>query len=121
MGILAAFAGLPLYLIQVEAANLTLPWYAPVLAWFGTALVLLSLLRRRTVWRVVGLLFVLFLAVGECWALLSYSRLSADTGRIAVKQQLPEFTAFRADGTQFTRDDLKGEQDTVLVFFRGRW
>jgi hypothetical protein len=121
MGILAAFAGLPLYMIQVEAANLTLPWYAPVLASFGTALVLLSLLQRRTVWRVVGLLFVLFLAAGECWALLSYSRLSPDTGRIAVRQQLPEFTAFRDDGTQFTRDDLKGEQDTILVFFRGRW
>ena len=30
-------------------------------------------------------------------------------------------TAYGADGTHFTQNDLKGDKDTVLVFFRGRW
>ncbi len=121
MGLLAAVLGIVAYQVQMTAAKLTTPWYVPALASVGTALILLSLLRRRTAWRVVALLFVGFIAAGEWWFLLSFARLPADTGRIAVKQQLPEFTAFRTDGTEFTRDSLKGEQDTVLVFFRGHW
>jgi hypothetical protein len=121
LGLLAAVAGLPLYVVQLSANNLMTPWYAPALAALGTALVLLSLVRRRTAWRAVALLFAGLLTAGQCWFLFSLARLPADTGRIAKNQELPEFTAYRADGTPFTQTDLKGDKDTILVFFRGNW
>jgi hypothetical protein len=121
LGVLAAVAGLPLYVVQLRANNLMTPWYAPALASLGTALILLSLWRRLTVWRAAALLLAGFLAAGQWWFLLSAARLPADTGRIVANQGLPEFTAYRADGTPFTQSDLKGDKDTVLVFFRGHW
>jgi hypothetical protein len=124
-GLLAVVAGLVLYTLQIQAANLTAPWYVPLLATFGTGLVLLSLLRRRTIWRVAALLLLGAVTAGEWWFLLSYSKLPAATGRIEQGKPIPEFTAVRADGTPdgtpFTADNLKGEKETILVFFRGRW
>ncbi|HEX5272801.1 MAG TPA: hypothetical protein VFW33_20025 [Gemmataceae bacterium] len=121
LGLLAAVAGVPLYMLQLRAANLMTPWYAPALASLGAALVLLSLRRRPTVWRCAALLLAGLIAGGEWWFLASYVRLPAATGRVAAGRQLPEFAARRADGTPFTPDDLKGDKETVLVFFRGRW
>lgn len=121
LGLLAAVAGVPLYVFQISAGHLTSPWYVPALASFGAILVLLSLMRRLTVWRVLALLLTGFLAGGSGWFLFSAARLPADTGRIAKSQELPEFTAYRAGGQPFTQDDLKGDKETVLVFFRGRW
>jgi hypothetical protein len=121
LGLLAAIAGLPLYMAQLSAEKLMTPWYAPALASLGAALVLLSLMRRLTVWRVIALLFVGFIAAGQWWFLLSYTRLPSATGRVVADRQLPDFTAHRADGKPFTQEDLKGDKDTILVFFRGRW
>jgi hypothetical protein len=121
LGLLAAVAGVPLYVIQMSAGNLMTPWYAPALASLGAALVLLSLLRRLTVWRAAALLLVGLITAGEWWVLLSSARLPAETGRIVAERQLPEFTAYRAGGAPFTQNDLKGDKDTVLVFFRGHW
>jgi hypothetical protein len=121
LGLLAALAGLPLYALQMNAGSLTTPWYVPALASFGALLVLLSLLRRPTVWRVLALLLAGFLAGGSCYFLFSVARLPAYAGPIAQGQELPAFTASRADGKPFTQSDLKGDKDTVLVFFRGRW
>ncbi len=122
LGLLATFAGMPLYFAQVLwAHSLAWPWYVPALAALGTALVLLSLLRRRTVWRVLALLVVGFLAGAESWFLFSAARLPSDTGRLVAKQEMPQFAAYRADGSSFTQDDLKGDKDTIIVFFRGRF
>jgi hypothetical protein len=120
-GLLVAVVGVVLYAFQLQAQNLMMPWYAPVLACAGAALLLVSLLRRPTAWRVLAVLFVGLLLSGELWFLLSYARLPAQTGRVAADSPLPEFAARRADGTPFHQDDLKGDQNTVLVFFRGHW
>jgi hypothetical protein len=119
-GILAAVVGVVIYTFQLGAGKLTTPWYAPALATFGLVLVLASLFQRRTAWRVVALLLVGFITAGEWW-FLSYSKLPSQPGRIAKGEQLPEFTAYRSDGPPFTQDDLKGDQNTALVFFRGHW
>jgi hypothetical protein len=103
------------------AGRLDTPWYAPALATAGAGLVLLSLWRRPTAWRVLALILVGLLAGSEWWFLLGHSRLPAYTGPLAKGTPFPEFRAARADGTPFTRADLEGEHDTALVFFRGRW
>jgi hypothetical protein len=105
----------------MRAANLTTPWYAPALATLGTALILVALMRRFNVWRVAALLLIGALTAGEWWFLLSASVLPAYAGPAKEGQPFPAFTAARADGTPFTQDDLKGDQGTVMVFFRGHW
>jgi hypothetical protein len=121
IGVLAAVSGVVAYVFQMKAANLTTPWYAPALATFGTLLILVSLLRRFTVWRVVALLLIGAFAGLEWWFLLSVSALPDYTGPVAAGKPFPDFSAKLANGTTFTQDDLKGDQDTVLVFFRGHW
>ena len=120
-GVLAAVSGVIVYMFQMNAGILKTPWYAPGLATFGTALIVVSLMRRFTVWRVVALLLIGAFAASEWWFLLSVSKSPAYSGPATPGQPFPEFTAALADGTPFTQDSLKGEQDTVLVFFRGHW
>ena len=92
----------------------------PALALLGVVLVVVSLLERRTVWRVLALLAVMLLTGAEL-AFLYAMRLPPYTGPIAVGRSFPAFEARRSDGTPFTHRDLAGDQNNVLVFFRGRW
>jgi hypothetical protein len=122
LGVLCAIAGPALYAAQLVAWGRTFnPWYLPVLATLGAVLVILSLQRRRTVWRGLTLVLVLFLAVADWWFLASYVRLPVYAGPVAAGEPFPEFQAKRADGATFTRADLKGDRATALVFFRGHW
>jgi hypothetical protein len=120
-GILAAVLGVVAYVLQLQAAKLFTPWYAPALATLGTALILVALVRRFSVWRIIALLLIGAVTAFEWWVLLSASKLPDYTGPVTRGQPFPEFAAARADGTSFTQDNLKGDQDTVLVFFRGHW
>ncbi|SRR5579885_1486737 len=121
LGILAAPAGIVAYALQMRAGNLTAPWYVPALATAGTALILVALLRRFSAWRVAALVLVGALTAFEWWALLGPMKLPAYAGPVSESKPFPEFTAARADGSAFTQDDLKGDRDTVMVFFRGHW
>jgi hypothetical protein len=104
------------------AGFLHTPWYSPGLATVGAGLIALSIVRRFTVWRIAALLLIGLVAVGEWWFLLAYSRVPAYAGPVAAEQPFPRFSpAHLADGTPFTRGNLVGEKDTVLVFFRGFW
>ena len=51
LGISLAVLGLGAYAAQISLGRLMLPWYMPALALLGVALVILSLVERRTVWR----------------------------------------------------------------------
>jgi hypothetical protein len=72
------------------------------------------------VWRFLGLAFVVLLGGAELAFLLS-TRLPAYEGPVAQGKLFPDFTTLRADGKSFTQGDLRGGQNNVLVFFRGRW
>jgi hypothetical protein len=61
------------------------------------------------------------LLAGAEWAMMFAMRLPSYTGPIAAGRAFPAFATMRSDGTPFTHDNLKGDQNTVLVFFRGRW
>jgi hypothetical protein len=121
LGPLAVVAGIAVYAYQVNSGQLPSPWPIPIFASLGAVLILLSLFRRRTVWRVLALLLVGGIAAGEWFLLLGPMRLPAETGKVATGQTLPEFKAYRTDGQEFTQDSLKGEQNTVIVFYRGHW
>lgn len=121
LGVLTGLSGPILYFVQMMAGNLAVPWYAPALAALGAGLIVLSLLRRCTAWRIVALVLVGGLLAGEGWFLLSYTRLPPYQGPVAVGKPFPAFTAARADSTPFTAYNLQGDQDTVLVFYRGWW
>jgi cytochrome oxidase Cu insertion factor (SCO1/SenC/PrrC family) len=92
----------------------------PALATAGAGLVALSLWWRRTPWRILAAVVVVLLA-GAQWAFMLAMGLPAYTGPVVAGRTFPAFRTVRADGTSFTENDLKGSQDSVLVFFRGRW
>jgi hypothetical protein len=123
LGIGAFLLGRIVKLVLVFGAGfLHTPWYSASLATVGAGLIALSLVRRLTVWRIVALLLIGLLAVGEWWFLLGYSRIPPYAGPVSAEQPFPAFSpASHADGAPFTRDHLIGEKDTVLVFFRGHW
>jgi hypothetical protein len=110
-----------IYMVQVGARMLSTPWYAAVLATIGAALVLVALLDRHTVWRIAAFALCTLLAGAYWYFLLSLSRVPAYTGPVSVGASFPAFHTMRADETSFDQDSLQGEQNSVLVFFRGRW
>jgi FtsH-binding integral membrane protein len=120
LGLSLAVLGVVAYVVQVSLQRLMAPWYMPTLASLGIVLVVVSLLERRTVWRVCALLAVVLLAGAEL-AFLYAVRLPPYTGPIVVARPFPAFESRRADGTPFTQRDLAGDRNNVLVFFRGRW
>ncbi|HEY7309963.1 MAG TPA: hypothetical protein VH643_11440 [Gemmataceae bacterium] len=120
LGIAVAVLGVIAYVVQIKAQRLTAPWYVPIAATIGLLLVVVSLWRGRTVWRAL-VLVLLVLFAGAAWAFMLTARLPPYTGPIAVERPFPAFATERADGTPFTQQDLKGEQTSVMVFFRGRW
>lgn len=121
LGVLAAVAGPVLMILLMFVAKILItPWYAPLLGTLGVALIILALMRSRTVWRWTALVvFTLFVAF-QWWALFAM-RTPAYTGPVKDDQPFPAFATRLADDSAFTQDDLKGEQNTVMVFFRGHW
>jgi hypothetical protein len=112
--------GVLAYAAQLSIQRLWTPWYLPVSATLGVLLLLLSLWRARNAWRVLALALLVLLAAAE-WAFVVNARLPEYAGPVATGASFPAFTTARADGAPFTRSDLAGDQNSVLVFFRGRW
>lgn len=121
LGLVLIFFGPILFFIQLRDKQLVVPWYVPILGTVGLGLLIVSLTRARTAWGIAGVVFIGLVVVGEWYFLLALMRLPAYSGPVAVGSPLPTFTATRANGSPFTQDDLKGTQNTMLVFFRGRW
>src|SRR5262249_51941753 len=118
LGLALAVLGVIGYAVQLSMHRLIAPWYLPISATLGAALLLVALWKGRTVWRVLALLLMVLLA-GVEWMTLMGSRLPAYTGPVVAGQPFPEFATARADGEPFTQRDLQGDQNSVLVFFRG--
>jgi len=121
LGIGLVLLGPVLCVVQFWAKILRVPWYMPVLATAGVVLLLMAVLRRPTVWRIAALALTALLACGEWYSLVSLSKLPAYAGPVATGVPFPAFTTILADGSPFDQQSLRGEQDTAIVFFRGRW
>ena len=120
-GVLVAVAGpVVMILLTFAAKILVANWYGPLLGTFGVALIVLALMRSRSVWRWTALVIFTLLAGFGWWALFAM-RLPEYTGPVKDGQPFPAFSTTLADGSAFTQDDLKGDRNTVMVFFRGHW
>ena len=121
LGLACAVVGRVAYVVQFYLKNLMMPWYMPIMAVIGVALVAASLWEKRTVWRVLALMVVGLLAIAEI-AFLYAVRLPPYTGPVTAGLPFPAFATRRSDGSLFTQRDLSsGDLSSVLVFFRGRW
>jgi hypothetical protein len=118
-GLGLAVAGVAIYVVQVSLRHLTTPWYLPLTATIGALTIAVSLWQRPGVWRALALVFVLLLTLGE-WGFVLGTKLPAYSGPVAVGKPFPDFSTKRSEGASFTRNDLT-DQNTVLLFFRGRW
>jgi hypothetical protein len=112
--------GIGLYVAQIARGRLVVPWYMPALGLAGALFLVLSLIEQRTIWRGCAVVTVALLTGAELAFLFSV-RLPSYTGPIAVGKPFPAFETARSDGVVFGQRDLTGEQNNVLVFFRGRW
>jgi hypothetical protein len=122
LGIAATFVGIAVYMVQFMVLKQlgSTPWYAPVLATIGAALVFLSVRESRTVPRLVGLVVLLLLAGLQWYFFLSFTKLPQYAGPSAG-EKLPPFQTTLATGGPFSTADLANGTPTVLIFFRGRW
>src|SRR5215475_13331180 len=121
LGVLAAVAGPVLMILLTFAAKILItPWYAPALGTLGVALIVLALMRSRSLWRWMAVvIFTLFVAFQ--WYALLAMRTPAYSGPVKDGVPFPAFATTLAGGSAFTQADLKGDQNTVMVFFRGHW
>lgn len=123
LGLVLALLAPAAYVVQVfglkQAPD---PWYVPIMGTLGALAALLALVLRPTLWRVLAVLLLGLLAGAEWWFVGVLSRVPAYAGPVEKAQPFPAFQAVRADdGKPFTHDSLKGDRDTVLLFFRGWW
>jgi hypothetical protein len=121
LGVFLALAGPVLMISLMFAAKILItPWYAPLLGTLGVALIVLALMRSRSIWRWTALVIFTLLVGFQWWALFGM-RTPAYTGPVKDGEPFPAFATTLANGSAFTQDDLKGDQNTVMVFYRGHW
>src|SRR5262249_11490913 len=121
LGVLLVVGGYALNMLLTFAAKILITnWYGPLLGTLGLALIILALMRSRSLWRWTAVV-VFTLLVGFQWFALLAMRLPDYTGPVKDGKPFPAFATTLADGSAFTQDDLQGDQNTVMVFFRGHW
>ena len=121
LGLLAAVAGPVIYTLQVLSKSLLAPWYVPVLATLGALLIAWSLVLSRTLWR-WGAVGLATLFAGLIWLMMLVGFATPPyNGTVTVGQAFPSFETKLAGGGSFQQGDLRGDKDTILLFFRGRW
>ena len=121
VGIMLALSGVAIYALQLQVRVLITPWYAPILATTGLLFVVTSLMQSRSIWRYTAAGLLALFAAGQ-WAML-FGPMSAPayTGSAQAGRPFPAFTTTLANGSTFTQENFKGNLDTVMLFFRGRW
>jgi hypothetical protein len=88
-GIGLVLLGPILYVLQLRAKLLSVPWYVPALATAGVLLILLAVLGRPTFWRAGAILLCGLLAGAEWYFLVSLSKLPSYTGPVSAGKPFP--------------------------------
>ena len=121
LGILLALVSIAAYVAQVSAHILFTPWYMPAAVTIGAALIAVAISKQRTKTRWTALVVIGGLAGLQWVAFLWLFATPAYAGPVKVGQPFPPFATTLADGSAFTRDNLKSDKNSILLFFRGRW
>ena len=121
LGILSAILGPVIYVVQFQNHNLSSPWYVPALATLAVVLIAASLAQSRTIWRYVAAGLVALFATLVWLMYLVGMAAPPYTGSVEVGRAFPNFETKLAGGKGFSQADLTGDQNTILLFFRGRW
>jgi hypothetical protein len=122
LGVLVPLAALVVYALQLHYNVLKAPWYVPVLGTVGFVSLLMALAQSRSVWRWTATVLVALLVGGEWVSMLVLLRAQDYNGPAKAEHPFPAFRTTLADGyTTFDQESLKGDKNTVMVFFRGRW
>ena len=84
IGILLFLIGPAIYILQFRMRQLVVPWYAPVLASIGVLCLIASVMRRRGILRVVGLVLLTVVCGLEWFFLLVVAKSPAYEGPAQV-------------------------------------
>src|SRR5215813_8167031 len=109
LGMVVALSGIVIFFVLLNARILIAPWYIPILASLGAGLLLLSLVRARSIWRWAAFLFFAAFATAVWVMLLVVLATPAYAGPVKGGQPFPEFATTLADGSSFSQNELKGE------------
>src|SRR5262245_65209502 len=91
VGVLVAVAGPVLMILLTFAAKILITnWYGPLLGTLGLALIILALMRSRSIWRWTAAVLVTLLVGFQWWALFAMG-LPAYTGPVKDGQPFPAF------------------------------
>ncbi|MFN0018264.1 MAG: hypothetical protein ACKVP0_08400 [Pirellulaceae bacterium] len=121
LGILSAILGPVIYAVEFQNRVLSSPWYVPALATLAVVFMAASLAQSRTVWRYAVTGFTTLFA-GLVWLMFLIGMAAPPyTGSVEVGRAFPKFETTLAGGKGFSQADLTGDQNTILLFFRGRW
>lgn len=117
---LLVFLGPAIYAAMVAGAKLKVPWYLPIMTTVAFLMSCVAWWKARSVFRSLATGVMLLLA-GAQWAFVFGTGSPKYDDTLSVGGSFPYFTCHRADGTEFWKKSLEGDQTSVLVSFRGRW
>jgi hypothetical protein len=106
LGVFLALTGPVLVMLLTFAAKILItPWYAPLLGTLGVALIVLALMRSRSIWRWTTVVIVTLFVAFQWWVLFAM-RLPAYTGPVKDGEPFPTFATTLADGSTFKSSDF---------------
>src|SRR5437870_1750326 len=89
LGVLLFVVGPALYIVQFNLKHLGfMPWYVPLLATLGVAVMVLSVAQRRGILRTVGLALFTLLCAAEWLVLLVVAKTPVYTGPVRPGEKL---------------------------------
>src|SRR5262249_46613652 len=116
-GALLFLVGPGIYVAQFRLKLLDTPWYVPILATLGVLCMAVSVLQRRGMVRIIGLILFTLLCGLEWFAILKATLSPPYTGPAAAGQKIPDFTTTLAGGAEFSSQDLAKGKNSVLIFY----
>jgi hypothetical protein len=119
-GVLMFLVGPVIYVGQFRLKHLDTPWYVPILATVGVLCMAVSVLQKRGVVRITGLVLFAVLC-GLEWFVILVATLTPPYAGPTEGQKIPAFATTLAGGAEFSNQDLAKGKNSVLIFFRGRW
>ncbi len=120
-GVFFLLLGPAIGVVMTALEKLITPWYLPILATIGVALLAAAFVRRPGILRGV-LVGLALLPTVFAWLIVAvFARTPEYTGPATVGNRIPTFTAKYTDGREFSNGEVETGGPAVLLFYRGHW